>query len=86
MTSMEEPTGSVAPDADLSAELARVRAEREALAGVAVLTGAMWARVVGIYLAGLSAILNIVFLAGYPVNVQVFPVGGAGVSVLAAGV
>lgn len=36
------------------------------LAGVAVLTGARWARVAGICLAGLSAILNIVFLVGYP--------------------
>ena len=32
MTSMEEPTGSVAPDADQQAELGRVRAERDTLA------------------------------------------------------
>src|SRR5512142_1100284 len=32
MTGMEEPTGSVAPDADQQAELGRVRAERDTLA------------------------------------------------------
>ncbi len=37
------------------------------LAGSAVLTGAMWARIVGICLACLSVILNIAFLAAYPV-------------------
>ena len=37
------------------------------LAGSAVMTGAMWARIVGICLACLSVILNIAFLAAYPV-------------------
>ena len=37
------------------------------LAGFAVLTGAMWARIVGICLACLSVVLNIAFLAAYPV-------------------
>ena len=37
------------------------------LAGFAVLTGAMWARIVAICLACLSVILNIAFLAAYPV-------------------
>jgi hypothetical protein len=36
------------------------------LAGVAVLTGVMWARVAGVCLAGLSPILNITFLVAYP--------------------
>ena len=37
------------------------------LAGFAVMTGAMWARIVGICLACLSVVLNIAFLAAYPV-------------------
>lgn len=37
------------------------------LAGFSVLAGQMWARVVGIILAVLSAIGNLVFLAAYPV-------------------
>jgi hypothetical protein len=37
------------------------------LAGFGVLAGQMWARVVGIILAVLSAIANLVFLAAYPV-------------------
>ncbi|MGH3796287.1 MAG: DUF7144 family membrane protein [Pseudonocardiaceae bacterium] len=36
------------------------------LAGFGVLTGQTWARVVGVVLAGISAILNIGFLAAYP--------------------
>jgi len=36
------------------------------LAGFGVMTGQTWARVVGIILAGISAILNIVFLAAFP--------------------
>ena len=35
-------------------------------AGVALFTGQMWARVVGVILAGLSAILNFAFIAAYP--------------------
>jgi hypothetical protein len=38
-----------------------------AVAGVALFTGQMWARVVGVVFASLSAILNIAFLAAYPV-------------------
>lgn len=37
------------------------------LAGFGVLTGQTWARIVGVVLAGISAILNIGFLAAYPV-------------------
>lgn len=37
------------------------------VAGVAVMTGQMWARVIGIVLAVLSAIVNLGFLAAYPV-------------------
>jgi hypothetical protein len=37
------------------------------LAGFAVMVGQMWARVVGILLAGISAVLNIAFLSAYPV-------------------
>lgn len=37
------------------------------LAGFFVMTGAMWARIVGICLACLSVVLNIAFLAAYPV-------------------
>ncbi|MGI5185635.1 DUF7144 family membrane protein [Dactylosporangium sp. CA-152071] len=36
------------------------------LAGCAVFTGRLWARVVGIVLAGLSAIANFMFLPYYP--------------------
>ena len=36
------------------------------LAGFGVLTGQTWARVVGVVLAGISALLNIAFLAAYP--------------------
>ncbi|MFN2497254.1 MAG: hypothetical protein ABR608_15340 [Pseudonocardiaceae bacterium] len=35
-------------------------------AGFGVLTGQTWARIVGVILAGISAILNIAFLAAYP--------------------
>ncbi len=38
-----------------------------AVAGVALFTGQMWARVVGVVFASISAILNIAFLAAYPV-------------------
>lgn len=38
-----------------------------AVAGVCLFTGQMWARVVGVALAVLSAIVNIAFLAAYPV-------------------
>ncbi len=37
------------------------------LAGAALFTGAMWARVVGITLAGLSMIANFMWLPYYPV-------------------
>jgi hypothetical protein len=37
------------------------------LAGFGVLAGQMWARVVGIILAMLSAVVNVAFLAAYPV-------------------
>lgn len=37
------------------------------LAGFGVMTGKTWARIVGIVLAGLSAILHIAFLAAHPV-------------------
>lgn len=37
------------------------------LAGFGVLTGQTWARIVGVILAGLSAILHIAFLAAFPV-------------------
>lgn len=36
-------------------------------AGFGVMTGQTWARIVGIILAGISAILNLAFLAAYPV-------------------
>ena len=36
------------------------------VAGFAVMTGATWARVVGICLAALSVIISIAFLAAYP--------------------
>jgi hypothetical protein len=38
-----------------------------AAAGLGVMVGQMWARVVGIIVAALSAIVNIAFLAAYPV-------------------
>lgn len=38
-----------------------------ALAGMALFTGRTWARVVGVAVAMLSAIINIAFLAAYPV-------------------
>jgi hypothetical protein len=38
-----------------------------AAAGLGVMVGQMWARVIGILLAALSAIVNIAFLAAYPV-------------------
>ncbi|AJT62397.3 hypothetical protein T261_0708 [Streptomyces lydicus] len=37
-----------------------------ALAGVALFTGAVWARIVGITLAGLSMIANFIWLPHYP--------------------
>ncbi len=37
------------------------------LAGIAVFSGAVWARTVGVILAMLSAIVNIAFLAAYPI-------------------
>ncbi len=37
------------------------------LAGVGVLAGQMWARITGIVLAVVSAIVNIAFIAAYPV-------------------
>ncbi|HSP38366.1 MAG TPA: hypothetical protein VLR26_11495 [Frankiaceae bacterium] len=37
------------------------------VAGVGVLTGQLWARIVGIALAFVSAIVNIAFLSAYPV-------------------
>lgn len=36
------------------------------LTGFGVMTGLMWAQVVGIIIAGLSAIVNLAFLAAYP--------------------
>ena len=36
------------------------------LAGLGLFSGAMWARVVGVALAGLSAIANFAFIAAYP--------------------
>ena len=35
-------------------------------AGFGIMTGQTWARIVGVILVGLSAILNIAFLAAYP--------------------
>jgi hypothetical protein len=37
-----------------------------ALAGLAVMRGAFWARVVAVVLAGLSALANLLFLGAYP--------------------
>jgi len=37
-----------------------------ALAGIALFAGQMWARVVAVIIAGLSAIVNMVFIAAYP--------------------
>lgn len=37
------------------------------LVGFGVMTGQTWARVAGVVLAGISALLNIAFLAAYPV-------------------
>jgi hypothetical protein len=37
------------------------------IAGIGVLAGQMWARVVGIVIAVLSAIVNVAFIAAYPV-------------------
>lgn len=37
------------------------------IAGVGVLTGAMWGRVLGIAVAVISAIVNLAFIAAYPV-------------------
>ena len=37
------------------------------LAGFGVMTGAMWARVIGIGIAVISAIVNLAFIAAYPV-------------------
>ena len=37
------------------------------LAGFGVLTGQTWARILGVVLAGISALLHIAFLAAYPV-------------------
>lgn len=39
-----------------------------AAAGVGVMAGQMWARVVGVLVAALSAIANVGFLAAYPVG------------------
>lgn len=39
-----------------------------ALAGFAIIRGRTWGQVVGVVLAGLSAIINLVFLAAYPVG------------------
>jgi hypothetical protein len=38
-----------------------------AVAGFAVLRGALWARIIGVALASLSALANLLFLAAYPV-------------------
>jgi hypothetical protein len=38
-----------------------------ALAGIALFAGKMWARVVGVLAASLSAIVNIAFLSAYPI-------------------
>ncbi len=38
-----------------------------ALAGIALFAGKMWARVVGVLAAALSAIVNIAFLPAYPI-------------------
>ncbi len=38
-----------------------------AIIGVGVMTGAMWARVAGIAVAVISAIVNLAFIAAYPV-------------------
>jgi len=38
-----------------------------ALAGVALLAGRMWARIVGVLAAMASAIVNIAFLSAYPI-------------------
>ena len=35
-------------------------------AGFAVMTGALWARVIGIIVAGISMIINIAFMAAFP--------------------
>ena len=37
------------------------------LAGICVLAGQMWARIVGVILAALSLLANVAFLAAYPV-------------------
>ncbi len=37
------------------------------LAGLGLLTGAMWGRILGIGVAALSAIVNLAFIAAYPV-------------------
>lgn len=37
------------------------------ITGVGVLAGQMWARVVGIIIAGISALANLAFLSAYPV-------------------
>jgi hypothetical protein len=36
-------------------------------AGFAVMTGAIWARIIGITVAGISMIVNIAFLAAFPI-------------------
>ena len=36
------------------------------VAGLCVMAGQMWARVVGVLLAGLSILANVAFLAAYP--------------------
>ncbi|MCP2331780.1 MULTISPECIES: DUF7144 family membrane protein [Actinoalloteichus] len=36
------------------------------LAGLGIMTGAQWARITGIVLAGLSVLVNLAFLAAYP--------------------
>lgn len=35
-------------------------------AGLAVLAGKMWARIIGMFMAGVSAIVNLAFIAAYP--------------------
>jgi hypothetical protein len=42
-----------------------------AAAGLGVMVGQMWARVVGIVVAVLSAIVNLAFLAAYPVGATI---------------
>ena len=41
------------------------------LAGIGVLSGRTWARVVGIIMAALAAIVNVAFIAAYPIGSMV---------------